>query len=106
MASGIAMRHNHIICVSTKFERPESPPGRTRAREFAHDLMCYSRATRQQHADGSRKPWILIPPKRLDETPKTFAELKPPGYYSATLGRFVGVRRVTAAEFWAKHRDD
>jgi hypothetical protein len=28
---------------------------------------------------------------RPDETPKTFAELKPPGYWSKTLGRFVPV---------------
>jgi hypothetical protein len=30
---------------------------------------------------------------RPDETPKTFAELKPPGYWSKTLGRFVEVRK-------------
>jgi hypothetical protein len=30
---------------------------------------------------------------RPDETPKTFAELKPPGYWSKTLGSFVEVRK-------------
>ena len=35
---------------------------------------------------------------RPDETPKTFAELKPPGYWSKTLGYFVPVREMTAED--------
>jgi hypothetical protein len=31
---------------------------------------------------------------RKDETPVTFAELRPPGYWSATLNRFVDARDV------------
>ena len=37
---------------------------------------------------------------RPDETPATFADMKPPGYWSATLGYFVPVRVVTEQEFW------
>jgi hypothetical protein len=32
---------------------------------------------------------------RPDETPKTLAELKPPGYWSKAEGRFVDVRQMT-----------
>jgi hypothetical protein len=39
---------------------------------------------------------------RPDETPKTFAELKPPGYWSALLGYFVPVTMETDEEFWAR----
>lgn len=37
---------------------------------------------------------------RLDETPKAFGELKPPGYWNGA--RFVEVRRVSDAEFRAR----
>jgi hypothetical protein len=37
-----------------------------------------------------------------DETPATFAELKPPGYWSATLGYFVPVQRVSDEKFWER----
>jgi hypothetical protein len=45
---------------------------------------------------------IGIPSARPDETPATFAELKPPGYWSATLGYFVPVRVVSDDEFWSR----
>ena len=35
---------------------------------------------------------------RPDETPATIEELRPPGYYSAMLGRFVGVHLATPEE--------
>jgi hypothetical protein len=56
-------------------------------------------------ADGSWRPYRLIPPV-LDTTPKSFADMKPPGYWSGTLGRFVEVRQVSEAEFWATHQQD
>lgn len=39
------------------------------------------------------------PPTRPDETPASFTDLKPPGYYSARLGYFVPVRIVPETEF-------
>jgi hypothetical protein len=36
---------------------------------------------------------------RPDEMPAAFAELKPPGYWSARLGYFVPVRIVSDEEF-------
>ena len=39
---------------------------------------------------------------RPDEAPASFADLKPPGYYSATLGYFVPVREISEAEFWER----
>jgi hypothetical protein len=33
--------------------------------------------------------------ERPDETPVSFAEMKPPGYWSKTLGYFVEVRAVS-----------
>jgi hypothetical protein len=41
---------------------------------------------------------------RKDETPATFAELKPPGYWSATLNRSVEVRMVHGPEALALQR--
>jgi hypothetical protein len=41
---------------------------------------------------------------RKDETPATFAELKPPGYWSATLNRFVEVRMLHGPEALALQR--
>ena len=39
---------------------------------------------------------------RPDETPKTFADLKPPGYWSKTLGYFVQVRSLAAEQGWER----
>jgi hypothetical protein len=41
---------------------------------------------------------------RKDETPATFAELRPPGYWSATLNRSVEVRMVHGPEALALQR--
>jgi len=39
---------------------------------------------------------------RPDEPPKTFADLKPPGYWSKTLGYFVPVRSLAAEQGWER----
>lgn len=36
-----------------------------------------------------------------DETPKTWAELKPPGYWSKAAGRFIPVHEMTEEEIEA-----
>ena len=36
-----------------------------------------------------------------DETPKTFAELKPPGYWSKAAGRFIPVHEMTEEDIEA-----
>jgi len=60
-----------------------------------HWMMCQSRATPAQLADHSWWPQIYRP---VDKIPGTFAEMKPPGYYSEKLGCFVEVRMISDAE--------
>ena len=49
---------------------------------------------------GPAPPTVAERNARPDETPKTFADMKPPGYWSASSGRFITVRLVTDEEFW------
>ena len=71
---------------------------------FLVNLRAYCRATPEERASGTwPTPMILV---RKDETPATFGELKPPGYWNGH--RFVEVRRVSDEEAreWFRERDD
>jgi hypothetical protein len=76
------------------------PPQRVRANGHAWNLRAYARATPKQRAEGAWQPYVLIPPV-LDTTPKSFGDMRPPGYWSR--GRWIEVRQVLPQEFWAKY---
>ena len=73
----------------------------------AHRAICEVWVSNEKRS--TRPPlseFLIIPPKRLDETPTTFAELNPPGYYTLPSVALFEVRRVSEKEFWAKYLDD
>jgi hypothetical protein len=78
---------------------PAAQPGKLRLRVLLGPPFA---SISMLEADMPHNPKTHNSAARPDETPATFAELKPPGYWSATLGYFVPVRCVSDEEFWRR----